>query len=74
MEKGDSLKLELNEHSKVKPSITTVLFRIVSDPSVQRLQLEKGEIDIAEGIPVDQIDTLKDVENSHYSSGAEFSS
>lgn len=61
--KGDSLKLELNEHSKVKPSITTVLFRIVSDPSVQRLQLEKGEIDIAEGIPVDQIDTLKDVEN-----------
>ncbi|BDH63031.1 peptide ABC transporter substrate-binding protein [Lysinibacillus sp. PLM2] len=61
--KGDSLKLELNEHSKLKPSITTVLFRVVSDPSVQRLQLEKGEIDIAEGIPVDQIDTLKELDN-----------
>ena len=60
---GDSLKLELNEHSKVKPAIQTVLFKIVGDPSVQRMQLEKGEIDIAEGIPVDQIDTVKSLEN-----------
>nr|WP_106781063.1 ABC transporter substrate-binding protein [Lysinibacillus timonensis] len=61
--KGDSLKLELNEHSKVQPAIKTVLFKIVGDPSVQRMQLEKGEIDIAEGIPVDQIDTVKSLNN-----------
>lgn len=61
--KGDSLKLEVNEHSKVQPSFKTVLFRIVGDPSVQRMQLEKGEIDIAEGIPVDQIDSLKNLQN-----------
>lgn len=61
--KGDSLKLELNKHSNVKPAIQTVLFKIVGDPSVQRMQLEKGEIDIAEGIPVDQIDTVKSLEN-----------
>ena len=60
---GDSLKLELNEHSTVKPAIETVLFKIVGDPSVQRMQLEKGEIDIAEGIPVDQIDTVKSLDN-----------
>lgn len=60
--KGDSLKLELNEYSKVKPAIQTVLFKIVGDSSVQRMQLEKGEIDIAEGIPVDQIDTVKSLD------------
>lgn len=61
--KGDSLKLEVNEHAKVKPTLQSILFRIVGDPSVQRMQLEKGEIDIAEGIPVDQIDSIKGLEN-----------
>lgn len=60
---GESLTLEVNEHSKVQPNLKKVVFRIIGDPSVQRMQLEKGEIDIAEGIPVDQLQTLKDVEN-----------
>ena len=60
---GESLTLEVNEHSKVQPNFKKVVFRIVGDPSVQRMQLEKGEIDIAEGIPVDQLQTLKDVES-----------
>lgn len=60
---GDSLTLEVNEHSKVQPNLDKVVFRIIGDPSVQRMQLEKGEIDIAEGIPVDQLQTLEDIEN-----------
>lgn len=60
---GESLTLEVNEHSKVQPNFKNVVFRIIGDPSVQRMQLEKGEIDIAEGIPVDQIQTLEKAEN-----------
>lgn len=61
--KGESITLEVNEHSKIQPHFKKVLFRIINDPSVQRMQLEKGEIDIAEGIPVDQIHTLENVEH-----------
>ncbi|MER2107591.1 MAG: ABC transporter substrate-binding protein [Solibacillus sp.] len=60
---GESLTLEVNEHSKVQPKLKKVIFRIIGDASVQRMQLEKGEIDIAEGIPVDQLQTLDNVEN-----------
>jgi len=61
--KGDSIKLSLNPHSKVKPAFKSVVFKIVGDSSVQRLQLEKGEVDIAEGIPVDQIKDVKSIRN-----------
>jgi peptide/nickel transport system substrate-binding protein len=61
--KGDSIKLSLNPNSKVKPAFKSVVFKIVGDSSVQRLQLEKGEIDIAEGIPVDQIKDVKSIRN-----------
>ena len=60
---GESITLEVNEHSKVQPKLKKVVFRIIGDPSVQRMQLEKGEIDIAEGIPVDQLQTLENLEN-----------
>lgn len=53
--KGEYLKLETNPNASVKPAIATVYFKIVADSSAQRLQLEKGEIDIAEGIPVEQL-------------------
>ncbi|RXT06531.1 ABC transporter substrate-binding protein [Ammoniphilus sp. CFH 90114] len=61
--KGEYFKLEQNSHSSVQPSLKTIYFRIVGDPSAQRLQLEKGEIDIAEGIPVDQIESVKAFSN-----------
>lgn len=61
--KGESLTLEVNEHSKVQPNFKKVVFRVIGDPSVQSMQLEKGEIDIAEGIPVDQIQTLEKADN-----------
>lgn len=57
--KGQSLTLVANEnYSGATPSITTAVFQIVVDPSAQRLQLEKGDVDIAEGITKDQIAAL----------------
>lgn len=54
--KGQYIKLGLNPNYKgTSPSIKTVIFKIVGDASAQRLQLEKGDIDIAEGIPTDQL-------------------
>ena len=60
---GDSLTLEVNEHAKVKPTLQKVVFKIIGDASVQSMQLEKGEIDIAEGIPVDQLQLLEGLDN-----------
>jgi peptide/nickel transport system substrate-binding protein len=61
--KGNYIKLEANPHSPEKPKVNTVYFKIIPDSSAQRLQLEKGEIDIAEGIPVDQIESVKSMDN-----------
>lgn len=54
--KGQYIKLGLNPNYKgTAPSIKTAIFKIVGDASAQRLQLAKGDIDIAEGIPTDQL-------------------
>ncbi|RXZ01699.1 ABC transporter substrate-binding protein [Fictibacillus sp. S7] len=62
--KGEYVRLDQNKYASKKPSFKKVYFKIVADPSAQRLQLEKGEIDIAEGIPVDQINAVKKIENA----------
>ncbi|USG64546.1 ABC transporter substrate-binding protein [Brevibacillus ruminantium] len=59
--KGEYLKLTVNPHSSVKPAFQTVYFKIVPDATAQRLQLEQGEIDIAEGISNEQLKALKDL-------------
>lgn len=61
--KGQYIKLSLQPKSKITPPIKNVYFKIVVDSSAQRLQLEKGEIDIAEGIPIEQIDSVKRLKN-----------
>jgi len=61
--KGQYIKLTVNPHVTVQPSFKNIYFKLVADVSGARLQLEKGEIDIAEGIPVDQIVELKGKEN-----------
>ncbi|WP_026695636.1 ABC transporter substrate-binding protein [Peribacillus kribbensis] len=61
--KGEYIQLGLNPNSRVKPAIKNVYFKIVGDPSAQKLQLEKGDIDIAEGIPVEQLKSLKSASN-----------
>lgn len=47
------------DYWQAQPALKTILIQFIKDPSTQRLQLENGDIDIAENIPVDQIDQLK---------------
>lgn len=61
--KSQYYKYTPNPHSSIKPAITTVYFQVSSDVSATRLKLIKGEIDIAEGIPVDQQLALEKEEN-----------
>lgn len=57
---GQSIKLTQNEHySGKKPALKAVTFQIIKDPSAQRLQLEQGDLDIAAGIPMNQLEELK---------------
>lgn len=63
---GQKITLELNPHySGREPAIKHVVFNIIKDPSAQRLQLEKGDLDIAQSIPVDQIEQMKDNKDIH---------
>jgi peptide/nickel transport system substrate-binding protein len=57
--KGQYLLLTANDsYSGPKPALKKVYFKIIGDASAERLQLEKGAIDIAEGIPADQLKSL----------------
>lgn len=57
---GQKITLAANKNYAGKaPSIRNVIFNVIKDPSAQRLQLEQGDLDIAEGIPMDQIDQMK---------------
>lgn len=63
---SQKITLDLNKnYSGTAPSIKNVIFNVIKDPSAQRLQLEKGDIDIAEGIPMDQIDQMKSNKDVH---------
>lgn len=56
---GQYLELTNNSsYSGTQPTLKTVYFKIIGDASAERLQLEKGAIDIAEGISSDQLKTL----------------
>ncbi len=56
---GQRVTLAANPHyGGAAPAIQNVIFNIIKDPSAQRLQLEKGDLDIAQGMPVDQIEKL----------------
>ncbi|MGH3502430.1 MAG: ABC transporter substrate-binding protein [Nocardioidaceae bacterium] len=62
--KGQSVTLTLNpNYSGSKPDITKAVFQVVDDPSAQRLQIEKGQVDIAEGIPADQLKEMEGTED-----------
>ncbi|MFT8929760.1 MAG: ABC transporter substrate-binding protein [Sporolactobacillus sp.] len=61
--KGQYIKLSANKYAAVKPKLKLVTFKIVDDPSAQKLQLQKGEIDIAESIPNEQLNDLKSAKN-----------
>lgn len=60
-EKGQYYKLTANPNSQVEPELKTVYFQVSSDVAGERLKLEKGEIHIAEGLPVDQVKEMESV-------------
>ncbi|OUN00668.1 MAG: peptide ABC transporter substrate-binding protein [Firmicutes bacterium ZCTH02-B6] len=41
------------------PAFRMVVFQVIKDPSARRLQLERGDIDIAEALPLDQLERLR---------------
>ena len=55
-QKGQSLVLEQNPNfGGKKPSLKKMVVKIIGDPSSRRLQLESGDLDIVEALPVDQM-------------------
>jgi peptide/nickel transport system substrate-binding protein len=59
-EKGQSLVLEPNpKYSGPKPAFSKVIVKLVGEASARRLQLEQGDLDIAESLPDDQLDALR---------------
>ena len=59
-QKGQSLIMQANpRYHGAKTHFAKVIVKIVPDASARRLQLERGDIDIAESLPVDQLNALK---------------
>ncbi|MGX5659487.1 ABC transporter substrate-binding protein [Castellaniella ginsengisoli] len=60
-QKGQSLVLERNPHyaGSKKPALDKFVVKIVPESSARRLQLQKGDLDVAEELPVDQLQALK---------------
>ncbi|MBV2180728.1 MAG: ABC transporter substrate-binding protein [Castellaniella sp.] len=60
-QKGQALTLERNPHyaGSKKPVLDKFVVKIVPESSARRLQLQKGDLDVAEELPVDQLQALK---------------
>ncbi|GAA0225341.1 ABC transporter substrate-binding protein [Castellaniella daejeonensis] len=60
-QKGQSLVLERNPNyaGSKKPTLDKFVVKIVPEASARRLQLQKGDLDVAEELPVDQLQALK---------------
>ena len=59
-DRGQSLILEKNPHyGGDEPALERVVFRVVPESSARRLQLENGDLDIVNMLPVDQIEALQ---------------
>lgn len=59
-QKGQQLVMVPNPHfAGDKPAFKRVSVKIISESAARRLQLEKGDVDIADSLPVDQFAALK---------------
>lgn len=59
-QKGQQLVLVPNPHYNGKrPAFKRVIIKIIGESASRRLQLTRGDIDIAESLPVDQLSALK---------------
>lgn len=55
---NDHVVLERNEDYPIRPYLDGVTFRILPDPSVTVLALESGEVDVALGVPPQDVERL----------------
>lgn len=59
-EKDQQLRLVPNPHyDGPAPAFRMIVFQVIKDPSARRLQLERGDVDIAEALPLDQLERLR---------------
>jgi len=65
--KGKSLVLKPNPHynGPKHPTLNKVVVKIVPESSTRRLQLTKGDLDVAESLPVDQLAALGKADGVH---------
>lgn len=61
-EKGQQIVLEPNPHYAGESALKKVVIRIIKDASARRLQLEKGDLDLVEDLPSDQLESLAGAE------------
>ncbi|MCR8725410.1 ABC transporter substrate-binding protein [Frigidibacter sp. ROC022] len=62
-EKDQQFVLVPNPHySGPKPALSKIVVKVIKEATARRLQLENGDIDIVEELPIDQLDTLKGTE------------
>lgn len=59
-QKGQSLVMDRSaQPNGPVPAFSKVIIKIVPEASARRLQLQAGDLDIAEGLPIDQLEGLK---------------
>ncbi len=58
--RNEIIVMEARQDLKEAPAISKVIIKIIPESSSQRLLLEKGDVDIAEGIEIEQIAELED--------------
>ena len=59
-DRGQQIVLEENPHySGTSPFFDQIVFKIIPETASRRLQLEKGEIDLAEDLPLDVLEGLQ---------------
>ncbi|MFC3123616.1 ABC transporter substrate-binding protein [Pseudoroseomonas globiformis] len=56
---SESVMLDINPHSDVKPKMRRIIMRHMSDPSTQLLGLQRGDVDIARNLVADQVKQLE---------------
>ena len=60
VEKGEEIVLTPNPwFNQPPPQLRRVVIKIIKEAAVRRLQLEKGDLDLIEEVPPDQIDVLR---------------
>jgi len=59
-ERNQTIILDRNPHyAGPEPALKRIVFKIVRETSARRLQLENGDVDLIEQVPVDQAEAMK---------------